>query len=394
MDLKRVLEDAEALLAGGRVEETIALLEAQVKQEPGRFELWLCLGRAYGASHRHTQAERAFGEAARLQPQAHEAHYNLALSLAYQSRLRDSLPHFLAARAIDRRHAGFQQTLYPILITLLQEEGQAQRPGDAGLRRLGDRPRVSVIMPTHNRPQMLRDAWLSVCRQTYPDWEAIVVNDGGSDVSAVLEGQPGGAQNLRLISMPTAQGPAAARNAAIRAAQGEILAFLDDDDLYHPQHLERLVAALQASNAGLVYSAADLVEESYVAGARMEASRRRLFPGLRYSPLLLLVRNYIPINTWGLRRECISAVGAFDDALPCLEDWDFLLRLSARFDFHPLDEVTADYRVRHANDSVTKRHPHLDAVKVLYRRHDTRGQRLVSLARELHLESLASPDAS
>ena len=103
------LEHAQALLASGRADEAIALLEAQVQQEPRSFELWQCLGRAYGLTDRHLQAERAFGQAAALQPQAHEAHYNLALSLAYQGRLRDSLEHFLAARAIYPLNPGFQQ---------------------------------------------------------------------------------------------------------------------------------------------------------------------------------------------------------------------------------------------------------------------------------------------
>jgi hypothetical protein len=378
------LGQVQALLASGRADEAIALLEAQVKQEPGNFELWQSLGRAYGLKDRHAQAERAFGEAARLEPHLHETHYNLALSLAYQGRLRDSLPHFLAARAIEPRHPGFQESLLPILITLLQEEGQAQRPGDAGLARLSARPLVSVIIPTRNRQPMLRDALLSLRAQTYGDWEAIVVNDGGADVSGLAQ------QKVQVINLPTSRGPAAARNAAIRAAQGEILAFLDDDDLYLPQHLERLVAALRASKAGLAYSAADLVEESAVGGARTESSRRRLFPGLRYSPLLLLVRNYIPINTWGLRRECASAAGRFDESLHYLEDWDLLLRLSRRFDFHPIDEVTAEYRVRPANDSVTKRHRHRPAVQALYQRHDPCGNARVTLARELHLQSLAS----
>jgi len=360
-----------------------------VAHEPGTYELWQLLGRAYGVTDRHVQAERAFGQAARLEPQLHEAHYNLALSLAYQGRLRDSLPHFRAARAIAPRHPGYQETLFPILITLLQDEGQAQRPA-VPLRPLSDRPLVSVVIPTQNRPQLLRDALRSLCSQSYRDWEAIVVNDGGADVSTVVGGLA--QQPMQVIQLPTPQGPAAARNAAIRAARGDVLSFLDDDDLYHPHHLERLVAALRSSNAGLAYSAADLVEETAVGSVRTESSRRRLFPGLRYSPLLLLVRNFIPINTWALRRECLSAAGAFEEGLHYLEDWDLLLRLSTRFDFHPIDEVTADYRVRPGNDSLTKRHSHLQAVRELYRRHEVRGQDLVSLARELYLESLA-PEA-
>lgn len=383
-------DQVESLLAAGRSAEAIALLEGQTRLHPESFDTWHGLGRACGLAGRPAEAERAFRVAARLRPDLHEAHYNLALSLAYQGRLRESVEHFVRARGINPRNPDFQQTLFPVLVTLLQEgEPQQARPGN--FPPLAERPLVSVIVPTQNRPQMLRDALNSVRRQQYPNWEVIVVNDGGEGVASVLESLPPDARaRIRHMDLETARGPAAARNRAISVAQGDILAFLDDDDMHTPRHLECLVSGLRASGAGLVYTAAELVKETVGEGTRSETNRDRFLPGLRYSRPLLLVRNYIPINTWGVRRECFAAAGAFDESLHYLEDWDFLLRLSERAGFHQRDEVTAEYRVtERAGDSVSKREPHARAVRAFYRRHEAHGLEWVELARELYLESLA-----
>jgi len=385
------VDHVETLLANGRAQDAIAVLEPETSRHPDSFEIWHCLGRAYGQIGRHVEGERAFRNAVRLRPDWHEAHYNLALSLAYQDRLRDSIEHFLNARKINPHNPDFHKTLFPILVTLLQDVGESERAHGRNFPPLNERPLVSVIMPTQNRPRLLQDALNSVCRQTYQSWEIIVVNDGGGDVSGVLKSMPADMQaNILRIDLRTIRGPAAARNVAIKAAKGDVLAFLDDDDLYSPGHLERLVSGLRASNAGMAYTAAELVEETILDGTRVEVRRQPFLPGLRYSRALLLVRNYIPINTWGVRRECFDAVGVFDEAMHYLEDWDFLLRLSARVGFHQMKDVTAEYRVTGlAGDSVTKRHSQLQAVKSLYRRHEAHGLEWVGLARELCLETMA-----
>lgn len=385
------VDRAESLLAAGRAADAIAILEPEARLHPESFELWHCLGRACGAAGRPAEAERALLNAVRLRPDVHDAQYNLALSLAYQDRLRDSVEHFVRARALNPRNPDLHRTLFPILVTLLQQRGGPETARAEKFPPLDERPLVSIVVPTQNRPHLLRDALNSVLGQQYRDWEAIVVNDGGSDILPVLESMPRDFQEkLRRVDLGTSRGPAAARNAGIRIAQGRILAFLDDDDLHSPAHLERLVLGLRASGAGMVYTAAELVEESIRRGARVEVRRQPFLPGLRFSRSLLLVRNYIPINTWGVRRECFEAVGAFDEALHYLEDWDFLLRLSARVGVHQIADVTAEYRVTgQAGDSVTKRHSHLQAVKSLYLRHAAHGLEWVALARELYLESLA-----
>ena len=250
---------------------------------------------------------------------AFETHFERALSLAYQNRLRESIPHFLEARKLAPRHPEFQRTLFPILVTLLQEDAAV---GGRSLPPLQE-PLVSVIVPTRNRTRLLRDALESVTRQTYPKWEIVVVNDGGEPIVPVVHAFNG---PIVAIDQKTGKGPAAARNAAIEAAKGDLLAFLDDDDIYRPGHLALLVEALRAGEAGFACTGVELVQETLSPGKRVETSRQRFMEGLRFTRALLLVRNFVPINSWGVRRDCWPA-GGFDESLHYLEDWDLLLRL-------------------------------------------------------------------
>lgn len=101
-------------------------------------------------------------------------------------------------------------------------------------------PRVSVILPTHNRPDLLREALTSLQDQTFSDWEAVIVDDASCPA---VEFSPNDAR-IRILRHDTAQGGAAAKNTGIQNARGEILAFLDDDDCYAPRYLERALDVL------------------------------------------------------------------------------------------------------------------------------------------------------
>lgn len=93
-------------------------------------------------------------------------------------------------------------------------------------------PRVSVILPTHNRPGLLAEALSSLNKQTLADWEAVIVDDASTPPVSLNNSR------LRIIRHDVSQGGAAAKDTGIRHASGEVLAFLDDDDLYAPQYLE------------------------------------------------------------------------------------------------------------------------------------------------------------
>lgn len=382
-----MIERAQALLAAGRAAEAIALLEPQARAQPERFELWDCLGRAYGMSARHSQAEAAFRQAAALRPDLYASHFNLGLALASQGRLRDSIAHFVRARAIEPRNADLRNTLFSILVTLLQQPAGAQP--ERRFAPLPPEPLVSVVTPTKNRSRLLADAVASVERQRYRNWELIVVNDGGADVASLVQRV---SPRTRYIGLSASRGPSAARNEAIRAARGEVLAFLDDDNLFLPSHLETLVAALRATGAGVVYASAERVTERIEATRRVELRREPLVPNLRPTRELLLVRNFIDINTMAARRECFTELGGFEEAAPFvgLEDWDLMLRFSAHTRLEHLAPVTVEYRVTTLEgDSVTKRRlrSEREGVQAVHGRYRAEGE-LVQLARELYLETL------
>lgn len=99
-------------------------------------------------------------------------------------------------------------------------------------------PRVSVILPTHNRPRLLAEALDSLNKQTFMDTEVVIVDD--ASVPPVTLNKP----RLRIIRHDISHGGATTKNTGIRHASGKVLAFLDDDDLYAPQYLERALEVL------------------------------------------------------------------------------------------------------------------------------------------------------
>lgn len=108
-------------------------------------------------------------------------------------------------------------------------------------------PRFSVILPTHDRLELLREAIASVARQTLGDWELIVVDDASRNPLGEEELRRLAGPNAKLLSLDTSLGGAGAKSAGSSQARGEMLAFLDDDDLWDPAYLERADRALRAA---------------------------------------------------------------------------------------------------------------------------------------------------
>jgi hypothetical protein len=340
------LEDAHALMQRGEAAQALALLGRLAAQQRGNVEVLFALGMAHGMLNQDAEAETVFREVARLRPDVRDAQLNIAFSLVYQGRLRESIAPFLAARRLAPHDEVVDENLIAAVLGILQDEPGGGPQSWPALDPLEAEPLVSVVIPTRDRPRLLRDALESVARQSYRNWQAIVVNDGGTEVASVVRSlAPQAAARTTVLETGSPQGTARARNRAIEAARGAILAFLDDDDLFLPDHLATLVEAMVPSGAPVAYTESEAVEERIEEGRRVVV-RRGTARQYRYSRALLLVRNMIATANWGMRRECFERWGGFDDSLACAEDWDLLLRFSEKTPFLLLARTTTEIRVR------------------------------------------------
>jgi glycosyltransferase involved in cell wall biosynthesis len=191
---------------------------------------------------------------------------------------------------------------------------------------------VSVIIPTYNRADLIAQAIDSVLAQRYPAHEIIVADDGSTDDTAAVVGAYG--DRVRYLALPHRGLPAATRNAAIRSATGDLLAFLDSDDLFLPDKLALQVEALaQQRTAGLVYS------NGLYFHTTPNAPVGRVLDGLPAPSGCvfgdLLAGNFLAPPVVLVRREVLAAVGLFDEAaeLFAVEDFDLWLRLAAHTPF-------------------------------------------------------------
>ncbi|HEX8408079.1 MAG TPA: PIG-L family deacetylase [Thermoanaerobaculia bacterium] len=192
---------------------------------------------------------------------------------------------------------------------------------------------ISVVIRTKDRPALLREAIESVRATGYP-CELVVVNDGGAPVD--LDG-------VTLVQHDTSRGRAEAGNAGVRAASNAFVAFLDDDDLYYPEHLQTLANAAQSQHAAWYTDAVSAFLRPAESGAYETYSRMRLF-AQDYDRELLLVDNYIPLPTLLMRRDAFLDLGGFDAQFDLFEDWDLLLRMSQRDDLLRIPRVTCEVR--------------------------------------------------
>jgi hypothetical protein len=194
-------------------------------------------------------------------------------------------------------------------------------------------PLVSVVIATRNRPRLLRLALASVAAQEdMPAGavEAVVVNDGGTDLTAELANAAAAGLRVQPVVLQARRGLPAARNAGIDVARGEFLAFLDDDDVFLPGHLHAALQVLGSGDADAAYTTC-LISPVRIDPAQ-PAPEVGVSNGYPFDPGLLSVANYIPVHSAVLRRPASASV-RFDQELAALEDWDFWLRLSRDYGY-------------------------------------------------------------
>jgi glycosyltransferase involved in cell wall biosynthesis/ubiquinone/menaquinone biosynthesis C-methylase UbiE len=222
------------------------------------------------------------------------------------------------------------------------------------VKRVEEQPLVSIIIPTKDRPEMLAIAVQSVLDQIYPNVEIIVINDGGIDVKNILD-RLNYKGNILYLQHDHPKERSASRNAGIRIARGKYIGYLDDDDLYHQNHIQTLVDFLENSNYKIAYTDAFQADQEKRDGKYVTVNRSVPY-SYDFDQNLMMERNYIPILCVMHERACLEETGLFDETLDTHEDWDLWIRLSLKFDgFYHVKQTTCEFTWRTDGSTTTSR---------------------------------------
>ncbi len=225
-----------------------------------------------------------------------------------------------------------------------------------------NREKVSVIIRTCGRPQVLKTALDSVRKQTYRELEVIVVEDG-KNVSEPMIASEYPDLNIFYKATGAKAGRSAAGNIGLSLATGKYCNFLDDDDMLFPTHVELLLDKLKAQPSAAAYGIAQesqiikTSEDPYIIKEKRTLVRYRQ----PFNRLLLYSFNYLPIQSVLFDRTLYTRYGGFDEKLDALEDWDLWVRYSLGGDFLFVPEITSKYYVPYRGKKKSDRGKSLDS---------------------------------
>jgi len=208
-----------------------------------------------------------------------------------------------------------------------------------------------------------------VLKQTYQQFEIIVVDDASTDNTPEVMRSIAD-ERVRYIRHERNKGVSAARNAAITASKGNLIAFLDADDDWLPDKLQNQVKRFTeaSGNTGLVYGGCLIVDEATQRPIRLVIPKRRGFVAEH-----LLMRDFIMSPTPIVRRDCFDKVGLFSEDMHTSEDWDMWFRIAQYYDLDYVKDLVARYFV--TPDQATK-----DSTKVIdgYKRFMSKHEALIA----------------
>jgi glycosyltransferase involved in cell wall biosynthesis len=266
-------------------------------------------------------------------------------------------PKFLQTRKLSQEHFPFRMWDY----AMAREGAFYPFPEKTPLHK----PLVSVLVRTMpGCGGRLKEAVASIAAQTYQAIHLVVVEDGGQTAHAQLDDikASGRFQEVTYEPLPKS-GRCLAGNAALAAAKGELVCFLDDDDLFYADHLEVLVNAWsEKPELGAVYGLAYEVRTEIISQDPWiyKDVMHSLMFRQPFSRTLLWHHNFMPIQTVLFQRKLYEQYGGFDPELDNLEDWNLWVRYSLKHDFLMVPKVTSLYRVPASVDKALQRQAVLD----------------------------------
>jgi glycosyltransferase involved in cell wall biosynthesis len=222
-------------------------------------------------------------------------------------------------------------------------------------------PKVSVIIPTHNRAEFLRSAITSVLNQTFQDFEIVIIDDASKDHTREVIASFNDVR-IKVIHKQAGQGAAGSRNIGIMNAKYEYIAFLDDDDEWLPEKLKIQACLLNNSSqeVGGICTGCFNIEK---------ASGRVLSI---YEPEIndLFRENFIVTSSILLRRECFEQCGLFDENMPTSSDYDMWIRISEKFSFKVIKDALVNYFI-HENNLTRNCEKKIRGLEILFEKYDS-----------------------
>jgi glycosyltransferase involved in cell wall biosynthesis len=218
--------------------------------------------------------------------------------------------------------------------------GDSARPPSSPAGARG--PLVSILLPTHNRRRYLAEALASAVQQTYGNLEILVVRDGGEEVADVVRSFDD--PRVILIDRKENRGKPFCLNEALARARGTYIAYLDDDDVYYPYHVEVLVEALESrTDSGVAYSDLYKTYCAVLAGGGRVPLSKHVEISRDFDRFLMLYFNHVLHVSLMHRRDLLDKTGLYNENLNVLIDWDMTRRLAFFSDFHHVPLVTGEF---------------------------------------------------
>lgn len=212
---------------------------------------------------------------------------------------------------------------------------------------------VSVIIPAFNSEEFISEAIESVIGQTYSSWELIVVDDGSTDRTKQIVDKYLGEDNRIKYIYQNNSGPAAARNKGIQASCGKYIAFLDSDDIWYLDKLEKQMDFSASHQGYVVYGGRNYIRKE--GNGFVETGQIRLFKNFdsirENFEYILFHPNLTITSTLLFEKSLLDKTGNFDESLHICEDDNLFIRMASHSNFHALDEPV-DYRRKH-DQSIT-----------------------------------------
>ncbi|MBN1587571.1 MAG: glycosyltransferase family 2 protein [Candidatus Omnitrophica bacterium] len=225
-------------------------------------------------------------------------------------------------------------------------------------------PKVSVILPTRDRVELLQQAVFSVQAQTLPDWELLLIGDGASAELCAAAGELAARDSRIHFHNRPHYGVSAARNFGLQQANGEFIAFLDDDDLWLPEKLEKHLAVFDSSPDIALVGALTYVEKIGEDNRHITEPKKRPHSDRECSYRLFVECDFLATCAVVLRRSLVEGI-LFDEGMRVCEDWDYWVRVAEHHPYRFLEEALSVYR-RHetniGNDPVAVADGHLLAL--------------------------------